>query len=809
MKKLILLFLLNGFFLSIAFAQTSALVNMGANGKLEYSKYANTGEDTVIHQIPDFSFAGYKKGGVKLPDVPVVLTIEPVEGDNYTTIQNAINQVSSMPIDGNGFRGAILLKAGKYDCSAPLHINESGIVLKGEGQTYAENGGTQIHATASYQHDLINFEGESVYTVSPTFDVLDTIIVPQDDGINDGKIWLKADVKSAVKVEAVGDRILTIRMITDVNDWCAYDSKEGVNKPFLEISFLPTGAITDSVITLTPTDDAYVRGGDFADDNYGDSEMLPLKYTGENNNFTREIYFKFSLPEIIGDIDSADLNLWCSSAGANSTLNNYLIHVRDDDWDETTITYNSRPGAVNQGQRITTDIVAVGSTSFDVENASNFAVGDNIAILRTPNQYWIDDLGMGQTALCGPVVPPDCKGWTPDGYQITYENVITSINGNQITIEIPIVQAIDQKYGGGEIYRISTSGRIENCGIENMLISSSYSNSEDEDHGWSAITLQKTINCWVKNVTAKSFGYACVDLQSAFQTTVEDCAMLDPISVITGSRRYSFNITSGSFNLFQRCYTRGGRHDYVTGAKVAGPNAFLDCVAENQFSDIGPHHRYATGLLFDNIEARSIRVQNRGTAGTGHGWAGAQTMFWNITAISDRWGAEIMVQSPKGAMNWGIGCLTDNYGYSGDGFWESKGQHVLPRSIYLQQLKDRLGDTAVNNITIPEQLSGNIYAKLKSWGGIGDVNTAAFSNFVEQELKLYPNPCRNTLYIETDFKMEDIVSVYNIYGKKQQVKLFESGNRIQMDISNLITGYYIFRIISSDDTFKSGSFIKL
>jgi hypothetical protein len=68
-----------------------------------------------------------------LPVVPVVLTLEAVSGDNLQNLQNAIDQVSAMPAGVDGIRGAILLKAGKYDCSAPLNIKASGVVQNAEG----------------------------------------------------------------------------------------------------------------------------------------------------------------------------------------------------------------------------------------------------------------------------------------------------------------------------------------------------------------------------------------------------------------------------------------------------------------------------------------------------------------------------------------------------------------------------------------------------------------------------------------------------------------------------------------------------
>jgi hypothetical protein len=199
---------------------------------------------------------------------------------------------------------------------------------------------------------------------------------------------------------------------------------------------------------------------------------------------------------------------------------------------------------------------------------------------------------------------------------------------------------------------------------------------------------------------------------SAFNT-VQDCAMIDPKSVTTGGRKYSFNIEHGSTgNLFQRCVAWGGRHDYVTGSHVPGPNVFLDCAAENTFADIGPHHRWSTGILFDNIYGGEIRAQNRKAMGSGHGWAGVQTLFWNCTSSTK----EFKVESPIGSMNWGIGCVGTKQ--NGEGYWERWGNHVTPRSLYLQQLEERLGKQSVKNITTNEQRSGAISDKLRSWAAV-------------------------------------------------------------------------------------------
>ena len=216
---------------------------------------------------------------------------------------------------------------------------------------------------------------------------------------------------------------------------------------------------------------------------------------------------------------------------------------------------------------------------------------------------------------------------------------------------------------GGSISKIQSSKRISHCGVENIRVQSFYDSNVDESHAWTAVRLRDSENCWVKQVTGQYLAYSTVNIESANFTTVQECAYIDPKSQVTGGRRYSFAIQEGLGNLFQRCYAKEGRHDFVTGSKVTGPNVFLDGLAESARSDIGPHHRWATGTLFDNLKGGSTRVWNRGNSGTGHGWSGAQTMFWNITSYT----GEFRVDRPLGATNWGIGCMGTNQ--TGEGYW--------------------------------------------------------------------------------------------------------------------------------------------
>ena len=93
-------------------------------------------------------------------------------------------------------------------------------------------------------------------------------------------------------------------------------------------------------------------------------------------------------------------------------------------------------------------------------------------------------------------------------------------------------------------------------------------------------------------------------------TTMIDLKMMDAVSPITGGRRYSFH-TEGDTNLFVRCAARRGRHDFVSGSLAVGPNVWLDSESTAAYSDIGPHHRYAVGQLYDSIVGAMFRAWNR------------------------------------------------------------------------------------------------------------------------------------------------------------------------------------------------------
>ena len=271
---------------------------------------------------------------------------------------------------------------------------------------------------------------------------------------------------------------------------------------------------------------------------------------------------------------------------------------------------------------------------------------------------------------------------------------VEAVEGNRVTVGAPIACAIDAQWGGGALGRTNDE-RIERCGVESLRAVSVFDASKtaqqdgekvftDEEHASHVVAFGAVKNSWLRRVTSVHFWHGPAEVScGAKWITVEDCRSLAPISVITGSRRYPYSV-NGQLVLIQRCYSDRARHAFVFGSRVPGPNGFLECRSEHDYATSEPHHRWSVGGLYDNVEA-PIAIQDRQWLGTGHGWAGANYVVWNCNG-------SLICQKPPTAQNFAIGQV----GPKGepaferpDGWWESTGTPVEPRSLYQAQLAAR------------------------------------------------------------------------------------------------------------------------
>ncbi len=579
MKNIFLILVaISASFLMNANAQnTSNLFNIEKDGKAVYTPYTEQGDI-----IPDFSFCGYKSGGVAIPDVPVKITLEAGDftSDDSKRIQAAINELSKTEPDASGFRGAILLKKGKYNIQNTITLEDSGIVLKGEGN---DENGTVLIGTKAAQYNIF--------------------------------------------------------------------------------------------------------------------------YIG---------------------------------------------------------TYDKPKKDESSQQMIVDEYIPSGTKIVTVADASKFKNGDAVMIERPSTKEWIQVLGMDRIPPCWVKITNESPAtiekyrkegklsedgksynttvqWEPGSKNLYFERTIVDINGNKLTLDIPLTNAFQKIYGGGFVYKYTIKNRPQNIGIENLRGECTFNKDEveltstmeeyysDEKHVNQFVTFGTGENLWVRKLTSQYIDHGFkTSIWSKF-VTIEDCEFLDPVSIITGGRRYGYHLW-GQMALVQRCYGRHARHDFVLGTTVAGPNAFVDSKGEQSYSFSEPHQRWATGCLYDNCSVSGygtcFNLANRGFFGTGHGWSGAQMVLWNCKAPVS------IVMQPPTAQNFSIGnagtdpsislrsiqiCINQINKASGDslkyegipvvgnGYIESPTAYVVPQYLYYTQLKNRLGENAVKNITMAGQ----------------------------------------------------------------------------------------------------------
>lgn len=369
-------------------------------------------------------------------------------------------------------------------------------------------------------------------------------------------------------------------------------------------------------------------------------------------------------------------------------------------------------------QQITDKYVPVGARSLSVTSARGFRNGDRIIVRRIGNQDWIKEIGQ-DSAGAGRF------RWRP--FNIEYDRIITGINGNTVTIDAPVFCAIDARWGGGEILKYTDEERIEQTGIENLrgvseydpsVRMTSYGNMDrgswddrdrrhyegdeyyaDESHYFNFINITNTKNGWVRNVSALHFAGSLVTATASTKwITIQDCESREPVSIRAGARRFTFQL-NGQMALVQRCFSQKGRHSFVMQSFSSSGNVFLDSEAVNPYSTSEPHSMWVNGALYDNIRAP---LTARYWKDISIGWAGANIVLWNCEG-------DFLIQKPPTAQNYSFGHIGVNAVIFNtmlqdlskpNGHVESMDRHVTPRSLYLTQLKERLGEEAVKNISL-------------------------------------------------------------------------------------------------------------
>ncbi|MGW7003236.1 hypothetical protein ACWGCW_10505 [Streptomyces sp. NPDC054933] len=347
---------------------------------------------------------------------------------------------------------------------------------------------------------------------------------------------------------------------------------------------------------------------------------------------------------------------------------------------------------------VTDGYVPVGARTVHVSGAAtHFSAGDRIVVQRPIEQNWIHAIGMDH-------IPPRPGGqpstqWKPSsGHE--FERTVAGVSGDTITLDVPLPQALEKQYTHAAVWKYTFDGRISEAGVENLSGNGKAFESDPSWHGGgyfnsALVSVDAAENSWVRAVTANRFGSAFSFGTGALHDSMLDTRSLDasvPQDIHAQPVAYT---VSGQQTLIENCAVTGSNlHAWATQARIPGPNVITNCTATNTGSrllDAGPHQRWATGTLYDRITMDStgtLALHDRQWMGSGQGWAGANDVAWNCSV------GKYQVEDPPTAHNWAIGCTGTQAPPAGGhrpGEFQSSGAHVLPDSLYQEQLKERHG----------------------------------------------------------------------------------------------------------------------
>jgi hypothetical protein len=336
---------------------------------------------------------------------------------------------------------------------------------------------------------------------------------------------------------------------------------------------------------------------------------------------------------------------------------------------------------------ITDAYVPLGATSFDVDSTSGWAVGTQISVERPFTPPWITAIGMA-----------GLWGTNAINYYTEAERTITAIQGTRVTVDIPLPTPIESQWTAwnGVNYANAwqySDGRLQHCGVENMSLVSNFGLTNTAPNGGIlAVSLGNAENCWVRNIAFDGYGGAVSC--GGKRNTVQDCTFANGPN--NGSARPgAFEFYNAQLSLIQRIAGINGFEHFLQTRDQGCGDVFLYCHTTGTNFDVTPHRIWTTSILIDNAYGTIGNAYIDNTTGGGDGWGAGFSVFYNCNTASHS------VQCPAltNTFNWWIGGTGVNLNPpTNQGIYDHDGTMVAPQSLYLEQLKERLGGAAVENI---------------------------------------------------------------------------------------------------------------
>jgi hypothetical protein len=338
-----------------------------------------------------------------------------------------------------------------------------------------------------------------------------------------------------------------------------------------------------------------------------------------------------------------------------------------------------------------------------VADAANLHPGDMLLISKPVTAAWTRFMGMDNLYRNGKP-----EHWVSASH-LEVRRRIAAVSGNTITLEVPLMDSYDQRFFDGaraQVRKIEISGQLTQVGVEDLRFVAPKQSIALGQPEFSGMAITDVADSWVRQVTFEETTNGIRINSGSERLTLLQCDIEQHVPITSAAKPADF-AANGSQILFDRCTGSGDSTFYiVTQDREQGPVVALHCRFLGN-GHIEPHQRWSTGLLIDScdVPGGGIDLMNRGEMGSGHGWPIGWAVVWNSTAQS------FAMNTPPGSMIWSIGNRGEESNPPFPVFdggpqrpplepatIESAGTPVKPQSLYLEQLKERLGPQALKNI---------------------------------------------------------------------------------------------------------------
>ena len=290
--------------------------------------------------------------GYYFPTSPTVKAVREARTGAWSDIEDV---GSTAPITRNYLR--MTFEHGNNPSSASYHY----VLLPGRNATrtghyaaapqvtvLANNGNVQAVTETTLGTTAANFWTDTSQTIGGITSNKKASVLVRDDGtfidvsvsdptqLNTGTIALQISLNGGTLVSA--DSGVTVTQSTPSIVLSVSTANAG-GKTFKARFY----KLTPQIVNLTPVADSYVYDGATSlDTSYGAENKLVIKKAG--SGFNRESYLRFDVPAASnGLLLGASLNLTCTTTTTPGV--NAVAKVDDNNWGETTLTWNNKPAA--------------------------------------------------------------------------------------------------------------------------------------------------------------------------------------------------------------------------------------------------------------------------------------------------------------------------------------------------------------------------------------------------------------------------------------------------------------------------------